>query len=148
MAVWYCSCVELVFLLTLTDLMQGYTPSEAFASLPRSLRGAHEGSLMAASAMPQDTDEEDLAWSLDREQVRSMQGWRMSEVTQVQLHVADMQYVWAFHPHFLSLNKLIQLWYEWRPRFSSAFDLLTFLGSLTSTCIVGKPGHVQVWHHY
>ena len=48
--------------------MQGYSPHEAFATLPRSLRGAHEETLMAAQIAPAEVEEEPV-WSLDREQV-------------------------------------------------------------------------------
>ena len=50
------------------DLMQGYSPHEAFATLPRSLRGAHEETLMATQVAPAELEEEPV-WSLDREQV-------------------------------------------------------------------------------
>jgi len=48
--------------------MQGYSPHEAFATLPRSLRGAHEETLMATQVAPAELEEEPV-WSLDREQV-------------------------------------------------------------------------------
>ncbi len=69
---WLHTC-NLHLVLSITDLMQGVNPAEAFSSLPRSMQGMDEledSSSLVTSAPTEARATQ--AWSLEREEVRQL----------------------------------------------------------------------------